>query len=140
MFLEGLQHEPEYAFERLIQCVLDDPSNPRYVCALLGSLYREHKDDHHRGVVFLLRRILSLFRERPARTALEEAERNRDWAEVIRNGIRLIASNPWDAPTLRSLAAATRETGNSECELIYLNAAFIADPEDPATDAQASVG
>ncbi len=77
---------------------------------------------------------LAQLRERGARSAVKKALANEQWDEVIKNGVKVLAVNPWDAHTLTAMAQAARKSGDFECEMYYLKTALVAHPKDPTVN------
>ena len=49
-----------------------------------------------------------------------KASAARDWKQVFKLGPEVLKTNPWDVPTLRTMAEACAEHGHSQTELRYL--------------------
>ncbi|MEE8452194.1 MAG: hypothetical protein V3R99_09775 [Thermoguttaceae bacterium] len=121
------QGNHDYATELLSQCVLGDPSNLSYVQSYLGNLQKKYNNNKTGGK-------LAQLKERGARSAVKKAKGKGRWDDVIKNGLKVLAVNPWDVPTLRAMATASDELEADEPELYYLNAALNVDPKNPAVN------
>jgi hypothetical protein len=121
-----IQENFDYAVELLIQCVLADLANAKYVQTYIETLHKKYRNNR-KGATF------ARFRERAARAALRKAEQEEDNNAVLRNGVKLLAMNPWDVPILQSLAVASRNSGDFDCELLYLKCVVDAAPKNPDT-------
>ncbi len=118
-----LAHEKydfDYANTLLSECVMGDPSNLMYVEAFLGNLQRKY-DNNKRGA-----RIKGF----ASRGAIKKALSKSQWREVLRLGPPMLKPNPWDVPTLRTMAEACAELGYHDVELRYLRMALDANPKD----------
>ena len=121
------------ATELLSECVRIDPGNLEYVHAFVDALHKKFGSSKKIGP-------LTMFKERGARMALKKAMSESEWDEAIRNGLTVLAVNPWDVPTLTQLATACGKILDREgfstiptygnCELYYLKCAFDAIPRD----------
>jgi hypothetical protein len=123
------QSNHDYATELLSQCILGDPGNVIYVRNFVENLQKKY-NNNKKGAA------LAQFKERGARGALKKAETQERWDDVIKNGLQVLQVNPWDIPTLRSMANAASHSGDGECELYYLNCALQTNPKDPETNIQ----
>src|SRR5664279_2218364 len=79
----------DYVTELVGQCVLGDPSNPAYVRAYIESLQKKYGNNRKGSP-------LAQFKERGARGALKKALGQEQWDEVIQQGLKVLAVNPWD--------------------------------------------
>ena len=57
-----------------------------------------------------------------------------NWDEVIKNGLKVLGVNPWDAHALTGMAQAAKKSGDFECEMYYLKTALTANPKDPTVN------
>jgi len=118
------QENYDYATELLSQCVLGDPSNLGYVQSFLGNLQKKYNNNK-------MGSKLAKFKERGARSAVKKALSQSLWDDVVGNGVKVLAVNPWDIPTLLAMATASEKMGDDESEMAYLKAALEANPKDP---------
>ena len=118
------QENYDYATKLFTECVLGDPSNLSYVQSFLGNLQKKY-DNNKTGS------RLAKLKERGARGAIRKAARQEQWYDVISNGLKVLAVNPWDIPTLRAMATASEQMGDDEPEMAYLRAALAANSKDP---------
>ena len=123
----GLQPNYDYASDLYGQCVLGDPNNIEYVKAYIENL--QIKYNHNRTGA-----TLAHFKERGARNAIKKALANEHWDEIIKNGVKVLAVNPWDISALTAMAHAAKKSGDSECEMYYLKTALTASPKDPVVN------
>jgi tetratricopeptide (TPR) repeat protein len=116
------QEKPDhdYAHTMFAECVLNDPANLEYVEAMLGNLQRKY-NNNKRGA-----RLKGF----GGRGGFKKAVAAEDWPEVFRQGLDLLKVNPWDVPTLRSLAYACQANHYNEVELRYLKNALDVNPKD----------
>ena len=114
----------DYITDMLLQCVTGDPGNPIYVRAYIENLHKKYKNNKKGSP-------LAQFKERGSRSALKKALAQGLWGEAIQHGLKVLAVNPWDVPTLHGMAAAADKSGDRDCELFYLQAALMGAPKDP---------
>ena len=118
------QENYDYAAVLFEQCVAGDPSNVTYVESFLENLKKKY-GDNKRGS------SLALMLGRRGREAVREALEREQWEGVIRNGLTVLALNPWAIPALRATATASEKMGAGESKTVYLRYAREASPEDP---------
>jgi tetratricopeptide (TPR) repeat protein len=130
------QDNYDYATELLTQCVVGDPSNVLYVRSYIENLQKKY-GNNKKGAP------LAQFKELGARSALKKAIGDGQWDEAVKHGLKILAVNPWDIPTLRSLATAAQNSaggewasGDGECELYYLKCALEAGSKEVETNKQ----
>lgn len=119
----------DYSAEMFAKCIGADPSNRIYIQHFLDNLYKKY-NNNKKGKPFA---ILAM-----GRAAVKKAKLGKDWLGVIKAGLEILKSNPWDVQTLRELANACREMheaapemGFSECELAFLRGMLNANEKDP---------
>jgi tetratricopeptide (TPR) repeat protein len=110
----------DYAHAMFAECVLRDPGNLQFVEAMIKNL--RAKTPHGKKSRFKLLRGGS--------GALKKALKHKDWPTVLRTGIGLLASDPWDVTTLRAMAEACAAMHHNEVELVYLKQALDAEPKN----------
>ena len=123
----GLKPNYDYASELLAQCVIGNPGNDIFVKAYMENLQKKY--NHNRTGA-----ALAQLKERGARSAVKKALANEQWDEVIKNGVKVLAVNPWDMHALTAMAQAARKSGDFECEMYYLKTALTANPKDPTVN------
>jgi tetratricopeptide (TPR) repeat protein len=123
------QENYDYASELFEQCVLGDPSNLIYVQNYIGNLQKKYNNNKTGSK-------LAQFKERGSRSAAKKALGHGEWDEVIKHGLKVLAVNPWDVPTLTAMATASENSGDDEVELYYLKCALDANPKDPNVNRQ----
>jgi tetratricopeptide (TPR) repeat protein len=124
------QNNFDYATELLTQCVAGDPSNVLYVRSYIENLQKKYANNR-KGAP------LAQMKERGARSAIKKATSEQHWDEVIQNGLRVLAVNPWDITTLRAMATALQNMSPlAEVELYLLKCALEANPKEPETNRQ----
>ncbi|MDG2380141.1 MAG: hypothetical protein P8N76_00565 [Pirellulaceae bacterium] len=102
------------------ECVLNDPGNLEYVEAMLSNLQRKYKNNK-RGA-----RLKGF----GGRGVFKKAVASEDWEEVLRMGMDLLKTNPWDVTALRGLANACKANHYNEVELRYLKNALDVNSKD----------
>ena len=113
-----------YPIELFAQCVVGDPGNIQYVQGYIEALQKKYKNNRKGSV-------LAQFKERGARSAVKKALAEEKWDEVIGQGLKVLAVNPWDVPTLSAMSTAALKSGDLECQLYYLKSAQVGNPKDP---------
>ncbi len=117
----------DYVAELLTQCVSGDPGNAYYVRALLENLQKKYKHNK-KGAP------LANLKVRGPRNAAKKAVAAEQWDEAVRQGLKALAINPWDMPTLIAMATAAQKSGDRDCEICYLKSALMGSPKDPAAN------
>ncbi len=112
----------DYAHTMYAQCVANDPSNLKYVEAMLANL--NTKWSVKKGKC----------RVKESRAEFKKAITEKAWKSVFKEGANLLKDNPWDVPTLRSLAEACAANRFNEVELHYLKNALDANAKDVDTN------
>jgi tetratricopeptide (TPR) repeat protein len=128
----GLKPNYDYAADLLAQCVIGNPGNDVFVKTYIENLQKKY--NHNRSGA-----VMAQLRERGARSAIKKALASEHWDEVINNGVKVLAVNPWDAHALTAMAQAARKSGDFECEMFYLKTALTANPKDPAVNRQCAI-
>jgi tetratricopeptide (TPR) repeat protein len=123
MKLSTQEKKPDYDYAHTLfsECVSQDPANLVYVEAMLDNLQRKYGGN---------KKGARLGGIGGARSALKKAAAKEDWKEVLSLGPEALKQNPWDVPTLRSLARACAAHHYNEAELRYLKNALEANPKD----------
>jgi tetratricopeptide (TPR) repeat protein len=130
----GSKPDYDYAAKLLTDCVLGDPANTNYVKEHLETLQKKY-DNNRTGA------SLGQIKGMGARSALKKSLSREAWDEVIKNGLKVLEINPWDASALAGMAMASkklgfletdpaRRTGYFDVEFFYLKAALPASPKD----------
>lgn len=117
---EGDRIDYDYANTMFTQCVVNDPGNLVYIEAFLGNLNRKYGETRKGAKI----------KGFGTRGPFKKAVSKKNWREALRLGPELLASDPWDVPTLRSMAEACAAYGYNEAELRYLRNALDANPKD----------
>ncbi len=126
------QENYDYATTLFAQCVEGDPSNLSYVQSFLANLQKKYNNNKTGSK-------LAQFKERGARSAIKKALSQSKWDDVIKHGLKVLAVNPWDIPTLTSMATSADKAGDDECELYYLKCALDANSKDPDVNRQCAM-
>ena len=116
-------HDFDYVSELISQCVLGDPGNAAYVKAYVENLQKKYGDNRKGSP-------LAQFKELGARSALKKAVAQEQWYDVIQQGVKVLAVNPWDMHSLLGMAKAANKSGDRDCELVYLESALKGSPND----------
>ncbi len=126
------QGNHDYASELFSQCVIGDPSNLIYVQNYVGNLQRKYSNNKSGSK-------LAQFKARGARSAVKKAVARSAWDTAIQHGLKVLAVNPWDVPSLTAMATASDNSGDDEVELFYLKCALDANSKDPAVNRQCAM-
>ena len=115
----------DYATDLLSQCVTGNPSNIFYVKAFIENLQKKYNNNK-------TGKTLAKLQEFGARSAQKKAIAAENWDEAIKQGLKVLAVNPWDKTALMHMAKATSKyPGGFEAELFYLKSALLPNPKDP---------
>ena len=101
----------DYVTELVGQCVLGEPGNAAYVRMYVESLQKKYGDNRKGS-------SLAQFKELGARSALKKAVAQEQWDEVIQQGMKVLAVNPWDMHALLGMSKAANKSGDRDCELV----------------------
>jgi len=116
-FFEGLclaaGGEHDRAGDYFLDCVASDPTRVDFIEEFLANLARRFP--HHQQPMGL---------PQAADPEISKAVGQRHWDVVLQKGTRLLASNPWQLPTLLSLAEACEAKGANKAEACYWRAAL----------------
>jgi tetratricopeptide (TPR) repeat protein len=112
----------DYAHDMYASCVNKDPGNLEYVEAFFDNLQTKYNNNKKGG------------RGKGNRHDFKKAIADKQWNEAIELGLELLKYNPWDIPTLRSMAEACEALHLNEVELRYLKNALAAKPKDVAVN------
>ena len=117
--MKEAKYDYDYVHQFLSQCVKSDPGNAVYLDAFLDNLQRKY-NNNKRGAMLKL----------GGKGPFKKASAARDWKQVFKLGPEVLKTNPWDVPTLRTMAEACAEHGSSQTELRYLKNALDPNPQD----------
>jgi tetratricopeptide (TPR) repeat protein len=115
----------DYITKLVAQCIVGEPGNAIFVRMYLESLQKKFGNVTKIG-------SLTQFKERGARAAVKKALSQEQWDEVIAQGLKVLAVNPWDKAALIAMSTAANKSGDRDCELCYLQAALKGSPKDAA--------
>lgn len=113
----------DYATLQFTRCVIGDPGNVIYVRNFITNLQKKY-DHNKKGAKF------GRVKSAGAKKSLEEAVASQDWPGVIESGVEVLKINPWDTPTLTTMANACEAMKFPECQRCYLQASMGWDPMD----------
>lgn len=114
-----------YASEMFERCVKGDPSNAIYTKQFLITQCKKYKDNK-KGAGFTSAPKIAAYK-----TSLKKPVYSKDWKAVIETGLEILKLNPWDVPTLMTMADACDGLKYEDSELQYLKQALDVDPKDP---------
>lgn len=100
------------------ECVLNDPGNLQFVEAMVQNLRARTP------------RVRKWRLPSSGNRTLKKALQHQNWAEVIRKGVELLKTDPWNVATLRAMAQASAARHHNEVELVYLKQALDAEPKN----------
>ena len=113
----------EYAIEMFQQCVQGDPSNLVYLQSYLVALRKKY-NNNKRGD------RMAGIKGSGLRSQVRKAVAKKEYDAAIVAGTEMLKLNPWDLPTLQSMAEACDRLGYDECQLVYLKAALDGNLKD----------
>jgi len=122
------QEQYDYANDLFTECVVSDPVNLMYVQSFLDNLKKKYGNNKKGS-------SLAFIQGASTRRTVKKALGQEDWDGVIKAGCDALKLNPWDIPTLLSMAKATDRIGGNdppiETPLHYLKCALEANSKDP---------
>lgn len=121
--LQARQESYDYATDMFSQCVLGDPGNVAYVHGFLGNLKQKYSNNKKGDKLAFIKSVGS-------KGMVKKASMQKDWAALFKHGLEVLKLNPWDVPTLTSLAHACDELELGDAQLAFLRVALEADPKD----------
>jgi len=113
----------DYVAKLAGQCIAADPGNVAYVRSYLENLQKKFGNNRKGST-------LAQFKERGARSAIKKALAQEQWDEVIVQGLKVLAVNPWDTATLVAMSTAANKSGDRDCEFCYLQTAVKGSQKD----------
>lgn len=116
-----------YATEMFTHCVVGDPGNLVYLNSFLGNLYKQYNNNKKGST-------LAGMKGMGAKGGMKKATMQKNWPEVIKNGVEVLKLNPWDKGALLEIAGACEALELDESQIRFLKAALEADPKDPDTN------
>ncbi len=119
----------DYAIEMFQQCVLGDPGNAIYLQNLLGVLRKKH-GGKSRGPG-----LSGLFNV-GAKAGMKKAAAAAQWGEVLKQGLAILKTNPFDHSCLLAMADACGNLLQIETQRVYLKAALDAAPSEVEVNRQ----
>jgi tetratricopeptide (TPR) repeat protein len=108
------------ASELLLACVLENPGNSDYVAEFLAQLEEDQPPQ-----------TASPFDDLTT-AAMEQANAEQNWAQILATGPMQLPQHPWHLPTLLALADACAAEGHEAAGVCYLRHARKAAPENVA--------
>lgn len=117
----------DYATDMFVQCVKGDPGNPLYVQNYLGNLQKKYNNNKSGGK-------LASIRGAGLKGAVKKALLQKNWTEVIQQGLEMLKLNPWDTSVLADMANACAHLDFEESRVVYLMMAVDANLQDPETN------
>jgi tetratricopeptide (TPR) repeat protein len=119
--------EFDYANDMYTQCLHGDPGNPIYVKAFLDNLSKKYGNNKKGAKLAGLTTVGS-------KASLKTAVARKKWDDVVKIGLEILKSNPWDTGVLADVGRAVGEMDYDEGEVEFLKQAIDADSEDPETN------
>ncbi len=109
----------DYATEMFAACVLGDPSNIIYLQSFLANLRKKFGEKKRKSMFSML-----------SSGGIRSAEMQKKWSSVLKSGLELLKSNPWNPSALFSIGKACLEMGYQDAGLAYLKHSIDANPND----------
>jgi tetratricopeptide (TPR) repeat protein len=125
---QRLASDIDYAIEMFLQCVQVDPGSPVYLQSLLGALRKKHAGKSRGGLTGLW--------SAGSRAGMQKSGRSGNWREVLKQGLGVLKSNPFDHGCLLEMAKAAGQMQLLESQRVYLKAALDAAPADADVNRQ----
>jgi len=113
----------DYAVSMFAECLKGEPCHFPYLDAFFETLKKKYKNN---------KKGARIKRYGAAKAGFKKAVTKKEWPEVIRLAPEMLIPNPWDVPTLRSVAeaCAVYSPEFNEVEIRYLRMALDAAPQD----------
>ena len=118
----------DYAIEMFSACVLGDPGSAVYLQSLLGCLRKKHGPKKTGG--------FGAFWPGSRSGSLKKAASAAQWREVIKQGVEILKSNPYDTGSLIAVADACGQLQLIDAQRVYLKTALDAAPADAEVNRQ----
>lgn len=125
---QRLGSDIDYAIEMFTQCVLVDPSNAVYLQSLLGALRKKHGGKARGGLTGLW--------SAGSKAMLQKTARSGNGREVLKQGLGVLKSNPFDHGCLLEMAKAAGQLHFVDAQRAYLKSALDASPADAEVNRQ----
>jgi len=111
----------DYACDMFFECVLGDPGNIIYLQSYVANLRKKFGEKKKKSVFSML-----------STGGIKTAEVKKNWIGVIKNGLELLKSNPWDNTAFAAMGKACLELGDDykEAGLAYLKHSIDSNPND----------
>jgi len=122
--------DPKYAIDMFSMCVAGDPGNVVFLQSFLGALRQKHgaKKSSTFGSLTTM----------GGRSSMKRSASQANWAEVIKQGVTTLKSNPADHTCLLLMAEACENLMMPECQAVYLRTALDVAPADVEVNRQCS--
>jgi len=118
----------DYAIEMFSACVLGDPGSAVYLQNLLGCLRKKHGPKKTGG--------FGAFWPGSRSGSLKKAASAAQWRDVIKQGVEILKSNPYDTGSLIAMADACGQLQLIDAQRVYLKTALDAAPADADVNRQ----
>ena len=124
--------EFDYADQMFQQCVSGDPGNLIYTQNLLINLKRKYNNNKKGAKMAGLRTA-------GAKARLKNAQRKKNWGNVIKAGLECLHYNPWDAGILGDISKACGALEIPESQIEYLKIALEGNLKNIALNRSAAI-
>ena len=109
----------DYACDMFFECVTGDPGNNLYLQSYVANLRKKFGEKKKKS-------MFAVF----STGGLKTAEVKKNWIGVIKSGLELLKSNPWDSTAFAAMGKACLELGLEETGLAYLKHSIDCNPND----------
>ena len=109
----------DYACDMFFECVLGDPGNIIYMQSYVANLRRKFGEKKKKSMFSML-----------SGGGIKTAEVKKNWMGVIKSGLELLKSDPWDASAFAAMGKACLELELEEPGLAYLKLSIDSNPND----------
>ncbi len=123
-----MESNPDYAIELLSQCVIGDSGNIPFLHSFLATLKKKHGPPKAKGSLAALWGT--------SHGGMKKAAAAKNWRDVVKQGVHIIRSSPYDAVCLLAMANACKNLEQNEAQRSYLRAALEAAPADVEVNKQ----
>ena len=109
----------DYACDMFFECVIGDLGNIIYLQSYVANLRKKFGEKKKKS-------MFAVF----STGGLKTAEVKKNWIGVIKSGLELLKSNPWDSTAFAAMGKACLELGLEESGLAYLKHSIDCNPND----------
>ena len=111
----------DYAHDMYTQCVSGDPTSLIYHQSMIANLFRKYENNRKKASK------MAPMKSPGAQKAIKKHARKGEWSAAAKAGCAMLKLNPWDTPTLISMADLAEQCESEEVQIFYLKSAIESD-------------